>query len=327
MKAILCTAYGSPEVLKFVNIEKPTPRPDEMLVKVYASTVTFGDCEIRNLSLPVWTRFPVRLIMGYSKPKKLIPGMEVAGVIEAVGSKVTEFKPGDAIFGSMGMKMGGNAEYVCRSMRLATGKKPENVSFDEVVTIPVGGINALHFLRMAEINPGQRVLVIGAGGSIGTWAVLLAKYWGAHVTAIDHTDNLSMLQSVGADNVIDYTQEDFSMRDEKYDVIFDAVYKSSYSKCINALTETGFYLMANTDPGRMLKGIWTEKTTQKKVKFALAAESAKDLNYLAELIANKNIKPVIDKMYSLHEVIEAHRYVEKGSKKGSVIICMDHESE
>jgi NADPH:quinone reductase-like Zn-dependent oxidoreductase len=284
MKAILCTAYGSPDVLKLVEIEKPIPKANEVLIKVHVSTVTFGDCEIRNLTLPAWTRFPVRMIMGYRKPKHLIPGMEVSGLIEAVGNNVTKFKPGDAVFGSTGMAMGGNAEYVCRPAT-ALGKKPENVNHQDTVTIPVGGINALHFLRMANIQPGQKVLIIGAGGSIGTWGVHLAKYYGAEVTAIDHTDKLQVLRANGADHVIDYTKEDFSRNGEKYDVIFDIVYKSSFAKCVSSLTETGYYLMANTGPRRMLKGLWVEWTSSKKVKFALAAETEKDLNYLAKLTA------------------------------------------
>ncbi|MEJ7646207.1 MAG: NAD(P)-dependent alcohol dehydrogenase [Chryseolinea sp.] len=322
MKAILCTAYGSFDVLRLTDVEKPTPSPSEILVRVHASTVTFGDCEIRNLTLPAWTRFPLRLIMGYSKPKRLIPGMEVAGVIEAVGAKVKGFKPGDAIFGSTGMRFGGNAEFVCRSLRLATGRKPDDVSFEDVVTIPVGGINALHFLRMADIKPHQQVLIIGAGGSIGTWGVQLAKHWGAHVTAIDHTDKLIMLKSIGADEVIDYTKEDFSLNGKKYHVIFDIVYKSSFSKCVNALTETGYYLMANTNPRRMLRGLGIERMTRKKVRFALAVEKEEDLNYLADLIAAKKIKPVIDRIYPLEQTIEAHRYVEQSLKKGNVIISV-----
>jgi NADPH:quinone reductase-like Zn-dependent oxidoreductase len=262
------------------------------------------------------------MIMGYRKPKRLIPGMEVAGVIEAVGNKVSGFKPGDAIFGSNGMRMGGNAEYVCRPTSLATGSKPTHVSFEDAVTIPVGGINALHFLRMANIQQGQNVLIIGAGGSIGTWGVQLAKFWGAHVTAVDHTDKLNMLKSIGADAVIDYTKEDFSSREKKYDVIFDIVYKTSFLKCINALTETGYYLMANTGPRRMLKGVWFEWMTRKKVKFALAAEKEKDLNFLADLIATKKIKPVIDRIYPLEQTIEAHRYVEQSLKKGSVVVSV-----
>ncbi|HEY9486686.1 MAG TPA: NAD(P)-dependent alcohol dehydrogenase [Chryseosolibacter sp.] len=322
MKAILCTAYGPPEVLRLVDIDKPTPKPHEVLIKVKASTVTFGDCEIRNLSLPPWTRFPVRLIMGYSKPRHLIPGMEFAGIVEAVGTDVSGFKPGDAIFGSTGMAMGGNAEYVCRSVKEPPGIKPENVSFEDAATIPVGGINALHFLRMANIQPGQKVLVIGAGGSIGTWGVLLAKYYGAEVTAVDHTDKLPMLRSIGASYVVDYTKEDFSASGGKYDVILDLVYKSSFSKCILSLTETGYYLMANTGPRRMLKGVWVGLTTSKKVKFAMAAETGMDLNFLANLVATNKINPVIDRSYPLEQTMEAHRYVEQGHKKGSVIISV-----
>lgn len=211
MKAILCTAYGPPDVLKFVELEKPKPRANEVLVKVIASTVTFGDCEIRNLTLPAWTRFPVRMIMGYRKPTRLIPGMEFSGKVEAVGANVTTFKIGDEIFGSTGMKMGGNAEYICLSARSELTIKPPSVSFEDAATIPVGGINALHFLRKANPKPGNKVLVIGAGGSIGSWAVLMAKYYGAEVTAVDHGNKLSMLKSIGADHVIDYTKDDFSL--------------------------------------------------------------------------------------------------------------------
>ena len=319
MKAILCTAYGGPEVLKLVDIPTPTPKPNEILIRVKAATVTFGDCELRNLTLPAWTRFPIRLIFGYRKPRHLIPGMEVAGVVEAAGNRVTALSPGDEVFGSTGMAMGGNAEYVCRTMS-NMGIKPENVSFDDAATIAVGGINALHFLRKANIQPGQKVLVIGAGGSIGTWAVLLAKYYGADVTAVDHTIKLDMLRSIGADHVIDYTKEDFSTAGIKYDVIFDVVYRSSFSKCINTLTESGCYLMANTNPGRMMEGLWVEWTSSKKVKFALAGETGDDLNFLAGLIAEGKIKPVIDRIYPLDQTAEAHRYVEHGLKKGNVII-------
>jgi NADPH:quinone reductase-like Zn-dependent oxidoreductase len=320
MKAILCSAYGPPEVLKLVEMDKPVPKENELLVKVVASTVTFGDCEIRNLTLPLWTRFPVRLIMGYRKPKRLIPGMEFSGIVEQVGNAVTKFKPGDEIFGSTGMGMGGNAEFICLSANAELAVKPKTVSFEDAATIPVGGINALHFLRKANPQPGQKVLVIGAGGSIGSWAVLLSKYYGAEVTAVDHTGKLGMLRSIGADDVLDYTREDFSTRPVKYDIIFDAVYASSFSKCVGTLRSTGYYLMANTSPGRMLRGLWTELTSPKKVIFALAAETERDLSFLAQLIAQNKIKPAIDRTYPLEQTIDAHRYVEKGLKRGSVII-------
>lgn len=320
MKAILCTAYGPPDVLKMVDIEKPIPKNNEVLIRIVASTVTFGDCEIRNLTLPAWTRLPVRLIMGYRRPKRLIPGMEYAGIVEATGNRVTKVRSGDAVFGSTGMAMGGNAGYICRLEKTEIGKIPSNVTFEDATTIPVGGINALHFLRMANIQPSQKVLVIGAGGSIGTWGVLLAKYFGAEVTAVDHTNKLRMLRDIGADHVLDYTKEDFATNGMAYDVILDLVYKSSFEKCVHSLTKTGFYLMANTDPWRMMKGLWIEWTTNKKVKFALAADNEKDYHYLAYLISSGKIKPVIDRTYLLSEAIEAHRYVERGLKKGNVII-------
>lgn len=320
MKAILCTAYGPPEVLRLVELEKPTPKAHEVLVRIKVSTTTYGDCEIRNLTLPMWTRLPVRLIMGYRKPRRLTPGMEFAGVVEAIGSKVSVLNVGDEIFGTTGMNMGGNAEFICRSVRPMPGIKPKNVSFEDVVTIPVGGINALHFLRMAKIKPGQKVLVIGAGGSIGTWGVLLAKHYGAEVTAVDHGGKLAMLKAIGADHVIDYTKEDFSERNTRYDVIFDNVYTSSFTKCIRSLTPEGYYLMANTGPLRMLRGLWVEMTTRTRVKFALATDNPDDLNFLVSLIETQKIKPVIDRSFPLEQTMDAHRYVEQGLKKGSVLI-------
>lgn len=321
MRAILCAQYGTADVLQLVDLQKPVPGNNDILIRTHASTVTYGDCEIRTLTLPAWTRFPLRLIMGYSKPRPYIPAMEVAGVVEAVGKHVTKYKPGDEVFGSTGMAMGGNAEYTCKSAKMAFGLKPAHVPFEDVVTIPVGGINALFFLRKAHVAAGQKVLVIGAGGSIGTWAVLLAKHlYGGEVTAVDHTLKLDMLRSIGADRVIDYTKEDFDADGTKYDVIFDTVYKSSFSRCANALTDKGCYLMANTDPWRMLKGCWLEWTTNKKVMFELAYETEQDLNFLASLIAEGKIKPVIDRSYPLEETADAHRYVEQGLKKGSVII-------
>lgn len=320
MRAILCLRYGPADVLQLVDV-KPVPGNNDILVHIHASTVTYGDCELRTLTLPAWTRLPVRLLIGYSKPRHYIPGTEVAGVVEGVGRNVTKYKPGDEVFGSTGMAMGGNAEYTCRPVKMALGLKPAQVRFEDAATIPVGGINALFFLRKANISSGQKVLVIGAGGSIGTWAVLLAKnLYGAEVTAVDHTLKLDMLRSIGADHVIDYTKENFHADGTKYDVIFDTVYKSSFSRCVNALTDKGCYLMANTDPWRMLKGLWLEWTTNKKVKFALAYETEQDLNFLAMLIAEGKIKPVIDRTYPLEETPAAHRYVEQGSKKGSVLI-------
>ena len=319
MKAIVCTRYGPSEVLQLQEIEKPVPRNNEVLVRICASTVTMGDCEIRTLTLPLWTRLPLRLIMGYRKPKRYTPGMELSGIVESVGKNVTSLKKGDAVFGSSGIFMGANAEYICRPAS-ALAIKPPIVSFGDAATIIVGGINAFHFLKKARIQPGQKVLVIGAGGSIGTYGVLLAKLFGAEVTAVDSELKLDTLRSIGADHVIDYTREDFSQNNIKYDVIFDTVYKSSFSRCINALKPDGCYLMANTDPMRMLRGLWVEWTTKKKMIFALAAETLEDMNHLAHLIATSKIKPFIDKTYPLEKVADAHTYVEGGFKKGCVVI-------
>jgi NADPH:quinone reductase-like Zn-dependent oxidoreductase len=319
MKAIFCTAYGPPEVLQLTEVPKPIPGDNDVLVKIHAATVTMGDCELRNLTLPMWTRIPIRMIMGYRKPRKFIPGMEFSGVVESVGKNVIGFKTGDAVMGSSGMQMGACAEYK-RVKPRSLAIKPETVSFEDAATIIVGGLNALHFLRRASLVAGQQVLVIGAGGSIGSYAVLLAKHFGAEVTAIDSTPKLDAIKKSGADHVIDYTREDFTKSGKKYDVIFDVVYGSSFSACINALKDDGCYLMANTNPTRMLRGLWTSWTTRKRIIFALAGESVVDMQYIAELIASGKIKPIIDKRFPLAQTAAAHRYVEEGHKTGNVII-------
>ncbi len=322
MKAIMCTAYGPPEVLVLKDVEKPIPGAGEVLVKVHAATVTMGDCELRTLTLPLWTRIPTRLIFGYRKPRNFIPGMEYSGVVESVGPGVTNVKAGDEVFGSGGMQMGCNAEYKKVKATGAIAIKPPNVTFEEAATVAVGGLNALHFLRKANIQAGQKVLVIGAGGSIGTYGVLIAKYFGAEVTAIDSTRKLEAIKQAGADHVIDYTKEDFTKQDRKYDVIFDVVYGSSFSGCIHALRDDGCYLMANTNPTRMLRGLWVSWTTRKRIVFALAGERVDDMNYIAELIGSGKIKPVIDRRYPLAETAAAHRYVQDGFKTGNVILTV-----
>src|SRR5688572_20652335 len=256
MQAIVYEAYGGPDVLKQKIVDRPSLGDNDALVKIHAATVTMGDCELRNLTLPLWTRIPVRLIMGYRKPRKITPGMEFAGVIESVGKDVVRFKKGDAVFGSSGMGMGGNAEDKKIKANGSLTIKPPAVSFEDAATIVVGGLNALHFLRKANIRPGQQVLVIGAGGSIGSYGVLLAKFFGAEVTAIDSTHKLDTIKKIGADHVIDYTKEDFTRKGKKYDVIFDVVYGSSFSGCLSVLKDDGYYLMANTNPTRMLRGVW-----------------------------------------------------------------------
>lgn len=323
MKAAICTAYGPPEVLQLKEVEKPVPGDDDVLIKIYSSTVTMGDCELRSLTLPLWTRIPMRLYMGYRKPRKFIPGMELSGVIESVGKNVVSFRKGDPVFGSAGMGMGSNAEYKSQRHTSALAIKPAGVSFEEAATIPVGGLNALHFLRKAKIRPGQKVLINGAGGSIGTFGVQLAKLYGAEVTAVDRADKLDMLRTIGADHVIDYTQADFSRSGEKYDVIFDMVYQSRFWRCINSLKEDGYYLMANPGPRRMLLALWVSRTTTKKVIFEFAGERVEDLDHLAQLMASGKLKAVIDRRFPLDQIREAHRYVGGGRKKGNVVVEVD----
>ncbi len=320
MKAVVYNEYGSPDVLQLISLEKPTPGDNDILIKIYASTVIMGDCELRNLTLPLWTRIPMRLIMGYRRPKRFRPGMELAGVIESVGKNVVSFKAGDCVFGLSDMRMGTNAEYKILKASFALGIKPSNVSFEDAATIPVGGINALHFLRKAKTKAGQKVLVIGAGGCIGIYAVQLAKLFGDQVTAVDSAKKLEVVHAAGADYVIDYTSEDFTKNGEHYDVILDTVYTSSFSKCVNSLTEDGVYLLANPGPLRMLRSLWVEWTSRKKVIFEFAGMKVEDLNYLAELISSGKLKPVIDKRYPIEQIVEAHRYVEQGNKIGCLII-------
>lgn len=325
MKAIVLKNYGGPDQLKLEEVARPTPAAGEVLIKIVSSTVTLGDCEIRTLTLPLWTRIPVRLMTGFSRPRNFTPGMEMAGIVAATGRDVRQLREGDHVFGSTGMGMGGNAEFKCRpASTLAI--KPEAVSFDQAATISVGGINALHFLRKADVAAGQHVLVNGAGGSIGTYAVQLAKHYGAEVTAVDHGSKLEILKSIGAEHVIDYTRDDFSNSGKKYHAIFDVVYSTPFDKCINALTEGGIYLMANTGPLRMLRSALLPLPEKKKTFFALASENVADLRYLADLIGKGMIKPVIDKIFPLEQTPAAHAYVENGRKTGCVVIRNDGSS-
>ena len=319
MKAAVCTAYGPPEVMRISDMPTPVPGDNGVLIRVCASTVTMGDCEIRTLTLPRWTRVPMRILMGYSKPGNFITGMEFSGVVEGIGRNVTRYKIGDEVFGSSGMSMGANAEYIVRP---ATGLaiKPKGISHEEAATISVGGINALHFLRKANIKPGQKVLVIGGGGAIGSYGVMLAKYYGAEVTGVDSAVKLDMLYSIGCSHVIDFGKEDFSTNGIKYNVIFDTVYVSRFSKCVDSLTDGGSYLMANTDPSRMLRALWVDRTTKKKLIFSLAGETEPELIFLADLIAAGKIKPYVDRIFPLDQIAEAHAYVENGLKRGCVVI-------
>lgn len=328
MKAVITTRYGPPDVLEVREVEKPVPKDNEVLIKVHATTVTAGDCEMRSLDLPLGYQLMLRLGFGITGPRNKIPGTEVAGEIEAVGKDVGQFKVGDKVFGATGLGLGANAQYVCLpetpgEMEGGVAIMPANMTYEEAATVPFGGRDALHFLRKGELRTGKKILINGAGGSIGTFAIQLAKYFGAEVTAVDSTPKLDMLRSIGADHVVDYTQEDFTENGEVYDVIFDVVGKVSFSRSAGSIAEDGIYLLAN--PGsQMVQALWTRMTSSQKVIMETASGTIEELFYLRGLIEEGKIKTVIDRTYPLEQIVEAHRYVEAGGKQGNLVITVGH---
>ncbi|MGB6422305.1 MAG: NAD(P)-dependent alcohol dehydrogenase [Anaerolineales bacterium] len=331
MKAIVWTEYGPPDVLQLKEVEKPTPKEDEVLIRIYATTVTAGDCEQRSLKLPIWYRLPLRAYVGLKRPERItILGMDLAGEIEAAGKEVKRFRKGDQVFGSSGLGFSANAEYICLPEEPEEGAlaiKPANMTYEEAATVPVGGLEALCFLRQGNIQSGQKVLINGAGGTIGPFAVQLARYFGAEVTGVDSTGKSDMLRSIGAGTVIDYTLEDFTKSGETYDFILDVVSKSSFSGSIRSLKQNGRYFIANPGPTQLVRGRWTSMTSSKKVIFGAAYPKTEDLIFLKELIEAGKIKSVIDRRYPLEQMVEAHRYVEKGHKKGNVVITVEHNNK
>jgi len=326
MKAIVWTKYGPPEVLQLREVAKPAPKETEVLIRIHATTVTAGDCEMRGLKIPIFLQLPLRLYNGLRKPKKItVLGQELAGEIEEVGKNVKMYKKGDQVFATTGLGFGADAEYICLPETSKMGVlaiKPANMTFEEAAAVPTAGLEALHFLRRGNIQSGQKVLIIGAGGSIGTFAVQLARCFGAEVTGVDSARKLDMLLSIGATHVIDYTREDFTKRAETYDVIFDVMGKSSFSGSIKSLKQHGRYLIGNPGLIQIVRGSWISKRSSKKVIFGAALQKMEDLVYLKELIEAGKIKSVIDRCYPLEQVPEAHRYVETGQKKGNVVISV-----
>jgi len=330
MKAILHTKYGPPDELQLREVEKPVPKDNEVLIKIHATTVTSSDCNIRNLTFaPQWSRLPMRLfVFGAFKPRVHRLGIDLAGEIEAVGKDVKRFKVGDQVFGRPDPAFGAHAEYICIPENGVLTIKPANTTWEEAASIPLAGNTALYFIRdLGNIQAGQKVLINGASGGIGTFAVQLAKYYGAEVTGVCSTTNLEMVKSLGADKVIDYTKEDFTQTGQTYDVIFDAVGKSSFSRCKNSLKKKGIYLTTLPTMAIFLQTVWTSMIGGKKVKFGDALGKVENLVFLKELIEAGRIKSVIDRRYPLEQTAEAFRYVEKGHKKGNVVIIVEHNSK
>lgn len=329
MKAIVCTKYGPPEVLHLKEVEKPVPKDNEVLIRIVATTVTAVDCELRRFNkFPLWIWLPGRIGLGITAPRQKILGHELSGEIESVGKDVKLYRKGDQVFAATGNSYGAHAEYKCLPEDGSMAAKPSNITYEEAAAVPYGGVTALHFLRKANIQNGKQVLINGAGGSIGTFAVQLARYFGAEVTGVCSTANLKLVKSLGAEKVIDYTRDDFTKTDLTYDIIFDVVAKSSFFQCKGSLKPGGIYLATIPLLSVMLQMLWTSIFGRKRVIFAAAGFApsstiAENLVFLKELIEAGKIKPVIDRCYPLAQMIEAHSYVEKGHKKGNVVITVE----
>ena len=324
MKAIVYETYGPPEVLRLEEVEKPTPGDDDVLIRIHAVTVNTGDCEMRRPDIPNGIWLLIRLLLfGLRKPRKRILGAYFSGEIAAVGKNVERFRPGDQVFAASSSRFGAYAELICLPGNATIAAKPANMTHEEAAGVPLGGINALHYLREAKVREGETVLINGGGGSFGTFAVQLAKLMGAEVTAVDSTDKLDLLREIGADHVIDYTKEDFTGTGKTYDVIFNVVVKCPYSRAVRSLNRGGRYLLTNpAGISQMLRAAWTSMTSDKQVITRFASETVEDLVYLRELIEAGKLRSVVDRTYPLDQAVEAHRYVETDRKKGNVVLTV-----
>ena len=326
MKAIVYHNYGPPEVLKLEEVEKPTPAENEVLIKIYATTVTAGDYRGRSLKLPprlmiFW--LPSRLYYGFFKPRKPILGGELSGVVEEIGKDVTLFKEGDQVFGFP--IFGGYAEYICMAEDAPLALKPDNMTFEEAAAVPFGASTALYYLRdLGNIKSGQKVLIYGASGGVGTAAVQLAKHFGAEVTGVCSATNLDLVTSLGADKAIDYTAEDFTKNGETYDIICDTVGKTTFSQCKSSLKDNGAYLPLVMGLTELVQIMWTSITGGKRVKGGVGPEKKEHLIFFKELVEKGKLKPAIDRRYPLEQTAEAHRYADQGHKKGNVVITLAH---
>ena len=320
MKAIVCTKYGLPEVLRIVNLDKPIPKGNEILIKNYATTVTVADCRVRGFDVPASFWLPAKFAIGFSKPRQSILGSELSGVIEKTGKNVTKYKVGDEVFAFTDHKLGAYAEFICLNENECIAIKPQNLSFELSAALSFGGISALYFIRKANIKKGEKILIYGASGGVGTYAVQLSKYFGAIVTGICSAENLELVKSLGADNVIDYTKTDLADITEKFDVVFDAVGKADIPKSIQLVKTGGRYIHAVATPFTEIKIRF--KLLNTRIIFIGGSYSAtiEQINFIRKLADEGIIKPVIDRYFSFDEIVSAHEYVDKGHKKGNVVI-------
>jgi NADPH:quinone reductase-like Zn-dependent oxidoreductase len=324
MKAIVYEKYGSPDVLKLKEVEKPIPKDNEVLIRIHATTVTSGDWRVRSLDVPVGFGLISRLVFGVLRPRQPILGTELAGEIESVGKEVSKFKAGDQVFAFSGAGMGCHAEYKCMPEDGAVALKPPNLTYDEAAAISFGGTTALGFFRRGKLQSGESVLVNGASGGVGTAAVQLAKHFGADVTGVCSTANVELVRSLGATHVIDYTKEDFTQNGETYDVIVDTVGTAPFSRSKASLKDGGRLLQVLGGLPDMLRIPWVSMTSSKKIIAGPVTERAEDLRFLAELAHAGEFRPVIDRRYPFEQIAEAHRYVDTGRKKGNVVITLGH---
>lgn len=323
MKAIVYSEYGPPGVLRIADIAKPTPGDGDVLIRVRATEVTKSDCEMRSFAFPVkWFWLPLRLVFGITRPKRQVLGFYFSGEVEAVGRSVSKLAVGEKVFGSSQLRLGAYGEYVCVPEDYPIVSKPSNMSFEEAAAVPLGGWNALHFMRRAGIREGEKVLINGAGGSIGTFAVQIAKHMGAEVTAVDAGIKEAMLRRIGADHFVDYAREDFTRSARRYDVIFDMVAKSSYSRSVAALSPGGRYLLGNPRLSDMVRSVVTSRVTDKNVFFAFAKETEEELLKLKTMIEAGNVRSTLDRVYPMEKIAEAHRRVETEQRLGSVVLSL-----
>ncbi len=315
MKAIVCTKYGSPEVLKLSEIEKPIPADNQILIKMMATTVNSGDTRLRRAD-----PFLVRLMFGLFTPKIKVLGNVISGIVEAVGKDVTSYKAGDEVFGLCDMTMGAYAEYLVVPESTPLSLKPTNTSFEEAAATVFGGHTALHFVKKANVKAGQKVLVYGASGAVGSCLVQLAKYYGAEVTAVCSTGNIELVKKLGADVVIDYTKQSLSEITDQFDVVFETVDKTEVSKIAKLVKPNGVLVLGAVIIKGALEGLIASKMLKLKLIAGVAEVTSNDMSFLKELIENNSLKPVIDKTYSLEEMSQAHEYVDKGHKVGNVVI-------